>query len=361
MESALGVPDALIRSARTFEKSKFEVKMNIKDLLMRELTEAKKRDDFISGQELAERCGVTRTAVWKAVNSLRKQGAKIEAVTNRGYRLEDSEIFNAEAVSAKIPAGLGVKIVYFRSIDSTNTEAKKRLALAESGALHKTVFVAAMQTAGRGRLAGRTFYSPAENGVYLSLVWNYGVITEPARITALAAVAVCRALKTVYGADAAIKWVNDIYLRGKKVCGILTEGSANFESGLIESAVIGIGLNISDEGLPDELKSVAGGVIGEGDKRRRSDAAAAIITELVNLLEGDESATFEAMREYKARSNLIGKTVTVSPVIGEDKTNYTCVVTGITDDAKLAVRLADGTERHLDSGEVSVLAAENRV
>ena len=331
--------------------------MNIKDLLMRELTAAKKSDDFISGQELAERCGVTRTAVWKAVNNLRKQGAAIEAVTNRGYRLEDGEIFNAEAVSAKIPLKLGVKVIYFQSIDSTNTEAKRRLALSSSGSLHKTVFVAAMQTAGRGRLTGRTFYSPSESGVYLSLIWNCGIITEPARITALAAVAVCRALKNVYGADAGIKWVNDIFLHGKKVCGILTEGSANFESGLIESAVIGIGVNICAKGMPDALKDIAGGVIGENDKMRRSDLCAAIVTELIFLLEGGESVKKEAIQEYKARALLIGKTVTVSPVIGEEKTNYTCAVTGITDDAKLEVRLTDGTVRYLDSGEVSLRTA----
>ena len=143
-------------------------------------------------------------------------------------------------------------------------------------------------------------------------------------------------------------------LHGKQVCGILTEGSANFESGLIESAVIGIGVNICAKGMPDALKDIAGGVIGENDKMRRSDLCAAIVTELIFLLEGGESVKKEAIQEYKSRSLLIGKTVTVSPVIGEEKTNYTCVVTGITDDAKLEVRLTDGTVRYLDSGEVSL-------
>ena len=113
--------------------------MNLKDVLLRQLISAQKTDGFISGEELAEQCNISRTAVWKAVNALRKQGAKIEAVTNRGYRLINSEIFNAEAVNAKLPANSGVKIVFFKSIDSTNTEAKRRLALAPQGELHKTV------------------------------------------------------------------------------------------------------------------------------------------------------------------------------------------------------------------------------
>lgn len=328
--------------------------MNLKDVLLRQLISAQKTDGFISGEELAEQCNISRTAVWKAVNALRKQGAKIEAVTNRGYRLIDSEIFNAEAINAKLPANSGVKIVFFKSIDSTNTEAKRRLALVPQGELHKTVFVAAMQTAGRGRLTGRTFYSPSDTGIYLSLVWNSGNIAAPAKITAVAAVAVCRALKNIYDADAKIKWVNDIYIGEKKVCGILTEGTANFESGRIESAIIGIGVNISADGMPDNLKNIAGGVIKSGEKMKRSDLTAAIITEIVELLDGGEIKTAEAMQEYKSRSNLIGKKITVSPVIGENKTDYTATATGITDEAKLEVRLSDGTVKYLDSGEVSL-------
>lgn len=322
-------------------------------MLLHEFFAADGEERFISGQEIAQKCGVSRVAVWKAVDALRKQGAKIEAVKKRGYRLAADGLFCYEAIIAKLPEHSGVTVVFFDTIDSTNSEAKRRLSSAETGALHKTVLVAAEQTAGRGRM-GRSFYSPAQSGIYLSLIWCKEKISEPAKMTALAAVAVCRALKEQYGVDAEIKWVNDIFIGGKKVCGILTEGIANFENGCIESAVIGIGVNISSEKMPEELKKIAGGVVQPNENYRRSGLCAAIIRELLRLLEGAPEGKTEAMREYKLRSNLLGKTIEVSPIIGASQENYSCTVQDITEDAKLSVLLPDGTTRLLESGEVTL-------
>lgn len=266
----------------------------------------------------------------------------------------------------------GVRLEYFDTIDSTNSEAKRRLGAVPPGEyrlFHKTVLVAGEQTAGRGRL-GRKFYSPGGTGLYFSLVYAAGSVSDPGKITAVAAVAVCRAIKSVFNVDAGIKWVNDIFVSGKKVCGILTEGIVNPLSGAVEAAVIGIGINIYfSSKMPEELSLRAGGICGSslsgaGDENADGGKNAEmkdrllcrIIENLVEILDGREEAFFSAMEEYKARSTLIGKTVTVSPVIDSRERQYDAVVTGITDDAQLVVRTSDGREKTLSSGEVTLHA-----
>ena len=266
----------------------------------------------------------------------------------------------------------GVRLEYFDIIDSTNSEAKRRLGAVppeEYRLFHKTVLVAGEQTAGRGRL-GRKFYSPGGTGLYFSLVYAAGSVSDPGKITAVAAVAVCRAIKSVFNVDAGIKWVNDIFVSGKKVCGILTEGIVNPLSGAVEAAVIGIGINIYfSSKMPEELSLRAGGICGSslsgaGDEHADGGKTAEmkdrllcrIIENLVEILDGREEEFFSAMEEYKARSTLIGKTVTVSPVIDSRERQYDAVVTGITDDAQLVVRTSDGREKTLSSGEVTLHA-----
>ncbi len=266
----------------------------------------------------------------------------------------------------------GVRLEYFDIIDSTNSEAKRRLGAVppeEYRLFHKTVLVAGEQTAGRGRL-GRKFYSPGGTGLYFSLVYAAGSVSDPGKITAVAAVAVCRAIKSVFNVDAGIKWVNDIFVSGKKVCGILTEGIVNPLSGAVEAAVIGIGINIYfSSKMPEELSLRAGGICGyslsgAGDENADGGKNAEMkdrllcrtIENLVEILDGREEAFFSAMEEYKARSTLIGKTVTVSPVIDSRERQYDAVVTGITDDAQLVVRTSDGREKTLSSGEVTLHA-----
>lgn len=266
----------------------------------------------------------------------------------------------------------GVRLEYFDTIDSTNSEAKRRLGAVppeEYRLFHKTVLVAGEQTAGRGRL-GRKFYSPGGTGLYFSLVYAAGSVSDPGKITAVAAVAVCRAIKSVFNVDAGIKWVNDIFVSGKKVCGILTEGIVNPLSGAVEAAVIGIGINIYfSSKMPEELSLRAGGICGSslpgaGDENAYGGKNAEMkdrllcrtIENLVEILDGREEAFFSAMEEYKARSTLIGKTVTVSPVIDSRERQYDAVVTGITDDAQLVVRTSDGREKTLSSGEVTLHA-----
>lgn len=327
--------------------------MSVKDTVLSVLQNVNSEDGFISGEELAKKCGVTRTSVWKAINSLRKQGATIEAQTNRGYKLVSNNIYNAESILHFVK-DKDVKIKFYEEIDSTNSKAKRDLAAEKPSSLHKTVYIAAKQTAGRGRM-GRPFYSPDKTGIYLSIVYSKGNITKPAVITASAGVAVSRALKKIYNVDAKIKWVNDIFINDKKVCGILTEGVTNFESGMIDAAVIGIGINITtNKNEPEDIKNIAGSVISNQNETKQSELCAEVINEVLQILDGGQNSIKEAMKEYKERSFLIGKEIEVLPVINSEEEKYKCIVQDITEDAKLVVKLKNGEIKALNSGEISI-------
>jgi len=343
------------------------------------------KGNSVSGEKLAEACDVSRAAIWKAVNSLREKGCNIEGTTNGGYMLSGvADVFSTEAFTSAFEKSFPPShIECFKEIDSTNTYAKKVLSeagnlrnfdgsLTEAGKkYHRAVIVAECQTAGRGRL-GRTFYSPSKTGIYLSVIYApEGGITNPAKMTAFSAVAVCRAIKKLYGIEPKIKWINDIFINGKKVSGILTEGFTNFETGQIESAIIGIGINIADnpEVFPDEVKKVAGSITGSGKMMKegtdpnaaddsveavtvsRCELAASVAGEVLNILEEDSES---ALNEYKQLSFIIGQTVEVHPVIGDDKANYMAKAVDIADDAGLVVELEDGSRKVLSSGEVSL-------
>lgn len=332
--------------------------------------------DFISGEELAGRCNVSRAAVHKAVCALREQGFSVEAVTNKGYRLKgfpdrlDGSLIE-NLIAQKNPDT--VRVFSFEEIDSTNLEAKRRTADKE---LHRVVFASERQTAGRGRM-GRAFVSPANSGVYFSLVYRpAGGVKNPAFLTAAAAVAVSRAVKQLYDRECKIKWVNDVFLEGKKICGILTEGVANFETGTIDSAIVGIGINVRNSGFEGKLAEVAGSIeeiiAEEAEKQKdspknlpkvsRNQLVAAVIAELLGIYDsyfcGDQKAVKTAMDEYRKRSLLTGMDVFVNPVAGLEGEVYRAKVLDITDEAELLVQTEDGTAKKLFSGEVS-LKSEN--
>ncbi|MBP3743606.1 MAG: biotin--[acetyl-CoA-carboxylase] ligase [Treponema sp.] len=326
----------------------------------------------VSGEKLAAECGVSRAAVWKAVNALREQGYQIEGTPNGGYVLSDSDVLSSDlftgALNKNFPELKDCHTEVFKEIDSTNTYAKRLLA--ECGGLraaggeltqagkryHKAVIVAESQTAGRGRL-GRTFVSPAKSGIYLSIIYApEGGIQNPARLTAATAVAICRAVRKLYGIETQIKWINDIFYKGKKICGILAEGVTNFESGMIESAIVGIGINIKDnpEAFGSELSKVAGS-LGDGSEGvSRCALAAEIAGQTLRIFEEDKDNHANIIEEYRKLSFLIGQTLTVHPLIGDDKSAYSAKAIDIDDNAGLIVELADGARRTLNSGEVTL-------
>ena len=316
----------------------------------------------VSGEKLAAECGVSRAAIWKAVNALRNEGYSIEGTPNGGYILTDRDIFTPDlfhhTLEQNFPELSGCHTEVFKEIDSTNTYAKR--VLAEAGRKwHRSVIVAEQQSAGRGRL-GRTFVSPKGTGIYLSVIYApEGGITNPARLTACTAVAVCRAVRKMYGIECQIKWINDIFYNGKKICGILAEGVANFESGVIESAVVGIGINIREnpDVFGEELAKVAGAICAEQGASQgvtRCQLAAEIAGQVLRIFEEDVNNHSEIIEEYRKLSFLIGRELTVHPLIGDDKTAYQATAVDIDEDAHLIVRLADGAQRTLNSGEVSL-------
>ena len=320
-----------------------------------ELSFPHSKDGFVSGEYLAEKCGISRQAVWKAVRSLRLRGAKIESVTNRGYRLVGSAgIISEDDVRLLLGKNIDANIIVYETIDSTNTEAKRKCADAfDVHKLNGTVIIAEKQTAGRGRM-GRTFYSPKDSGLYLSIIYSPKIFTiTPSLLTAVASVGVCYALQDVYGVEARIKWVNDLFLNGKKICGILTEGITNFETGLIECAIVGIGVNILPTNFPKELSAIAGSVLEDKNAdTKRSEFAASIITHILSLYKNNDF--LNAMIEYRKRSFLIGMKVAIHPVVENACEPYEAFVKGITDDAKLIVQNEDGRECVLESGEVHI-------
>jgi BirA family biotin operon repressor/biotin-[acetyl-CoA-carboxylase] ligase len=218
------------------------------------LTALKETKDYVSGQELCERFGVSRTAVWKAVRQLKEAGYEIEAVQNKGYRLctVPDCLSEMELQSIRKTKWAGQEIFYFPTIDSTNIMAKK---LAEEGHPGGTLVVADKQEAGRGR-RGRTWESPVGSGIFMTLLLKPDINPNNASmLTLVSALAVARALTEETGLPAGIKWPNDIVMNGKKVCGILTEMSAQFD--YVNHIVIGIGINVHNEEFPEEISHMA--------------------------------------------------------------------------------------------------------
>ena len=233
------------------------------------------REAYLSGEELAKALAVSRAAVWKAVKSLQQEGYPIDAVTNRGYRLSrGGDRLSAPGIRKYLkPEYRDLPITAAEETQSTNTALR---ALAEAGAPEGTVYIAQGQTGGRGRM-GRSFFSPAGTGLYLSLLlrptaWEP---TRAAQLTAAAAAAMCEAIRQVTGREPGIKWVNDLLLEGKKVCGILTEASFSMESGVLEYAVLGLGVNVyrPEGGFPGELEGIAGAVLESPGEDVRSRLA----------------------------------------------------------------------------------------
>ncbi|MCL2409917.1 MAG: biotin--[acetyl-CoA-carboxylase] ligase [Oscillospiraceae bacterium] len=323
--------------------------MNIKTQLLKLLES--NRDAHISGADLARELDVSRNAVWKAVESLRAEGYGISAVPNKGYRLDDSgDILSAAGISGFLRHG-GAFIVHTRkSVTSTNTVLRD---MAASGAPEGTVLAAETQTAGKGR-QGRSFHSPAKHGVYFSLLLRPGVsAVDASMITSAAAVAASRAIEEFFtGVQVGIKWVNDLFVNGKKVCGILTEAAFDMESGLVESVVLGIGINITkpEDGLPDELGDVVATLTDStsGSDGQRNRLIAATLDNFWELYL--KLSDKEFLGEYRSRSIVLGREIYV--MSGVDKKAAHALE--IDDDCGLVVRYENGEIATLASGEVSI-------
>ncbi len=323
--------------------------MAISDRILNML--AKAEGSYVSGEDLAQSLGVSRNAVWKAINALRREGIFVHATTNKGYSLGGkTDVLSEELIRNYLADEDGRFFIDIRrEVTSTNTVLKQ---MAEAGATEGTVLIAQEQTGGKGRLQ-RRFFSPAGTGIYMSVLLRPDISAPDCLfITTASAVAVAEAIKEVCGKDARIKWVNDVYCDGKKVCGILTEASLDLESGGVAYAVLGIGINVyrPPEGYPDEIAGVAGAIIdnadGMGDLRSR--VTACVLKRLWTYYSELDKRRF--LDKYKALSMIVGREVYVL----RKNTSHKAYVIGIDDDCCLRVRYFDGSEELLSSGEVSI-------
>lgn len=321
--------------------------MPLKDKVLAVLEENKGKS--VSGSDIARSVGMTRSAVWKAVKALRDEGYSICAVTNRGYCLsEENDFLSEQSIVPNLRTKtLGRKIDVFKTIDSTNNFAKS---LAQLGAVHGTAVVSEVQTQGKGRM-GRDFYSPMGMGIYMSVIIRPKLSVEQSLlITSCAAVAVADAVEKVAGIDCKIKWVNDIYVGSKKLCGILTEASVDVEQGGLEYAIVGIGLNVQNMTFPEDIADIATSVRLETDKPvSRSALTAEILNCLEERLETIRDKSF--LEEYRKRSNIIGRRIEVTHNDTSEQMN--CI--GIDEAGRLLVRLDSGEEKALNSGTVRII------
>jgi len=318
--------------------------MSTKELVLAELEAA---EDYLSGEALAKNLRISCSADWKAIEQLREDGCRIDAAGNRGYRLQSGSGIVCEAgirrwLTAK---EIGAEIEVHDVIDSTNTRAK---ALAAQGAAHGTVVCARSQTGGRGRF-GRRFHSPQTGGIYVSIILRPRFSADRAVMTtSMAAVAVAQAIEKLADVDVKIKWVNDLYIAGKKTCGILCEAGMDFESGQLDYVVAGIGVNTSPAEFPEELREIAtsvGNVCGHDISKNR------LIAEICNGMEQllPQLADGRFMAENKRRSNVIGRNIIV--LRGDER--FPARAIDIDDEGSLVVETENGVQT-VRSGEVSV-------
>lgn len=325
----------------------------------------------ISGEEIANQLQISRAAIWKAIQELRKEGYTINAITNKGYCLSlGNNVLSVQGILPYLNCQNSVdRIHVYKTLESTNLTAKK---MALDGAVPGTVVIAETQTKGRGRM-GRSFFSPADSGIYMSMILRPSVnLAKSVLITTAASVAVCKSIEKVTGISCQIKWVNDIYMNDKKVCGILTEAVTDFETGHIEYIILGIGINFNTAkaDFPNELANKAGSLFQEAsiktttttkglhpDMISRNQLIAEIINHVLEMNETLESRDFLA--DYKGRSLVLGKEIRIiqsgaSEVDHNHDMAPEATAIDIDSDGGLVVQYKDGTIATLNSGEISI-------
>ena len=307
----------------------------------------------VSGQDLAKKMGISRTAINKAVKSLRKEGFPIMASPRRGYTLSNqSDVLSIPAIRAHLISETSdIPIELFRSVTSTNDKARE-LATFGPAIPSRAVVIANEQTAGRGRL-GRSFYSPADTGIYMSfLIKPEFDITHAGLITTAAAEAVVSAIENLTDLSPEIKWVNDVYLNNRKICGILTEAVSDFESGTIQYLVVGIGINCSTKTFPKEIAECGGSLTDSNEAFFRNALVAEVMNQFIPLTHSLEERTF--LDSYRKHSMVIGREIQVYKGGIDSGEGRPALAKDIDDNGGLMVEYDDGTKETLATGEISI-------
>ncbi|MFP4660640.1 MAG: biotin--[acetyl-CoA-carboxylase] ligase [Halanaerobiales bacterium] len=323
------------------------------------------RGEYLSGEELSKKLGVSRTAIWKHIKKLREKGYRIDSVTNKGYSLKGiPDRITLEEIKIILDTEeMGKELLVYDSLASTNEKAKE---LARQGYESGTIVIAEEQTAGKGRL-GRQWYSPAETGLWLSIILRPDLLPiKSPYLTIIASLAVYQALENIIDSigDAGgilvqhedldkglrIKWPNDILLNGKKVCGILSEMSAEMDH--IKYAVVGIGININQNSFPEEIINIATSLRIEYQKSfRRVKLLKLLLTYFENyyylLLQAKDKGILET---WKEKLSIIGQEITIY----SNKQSFSGMVLNISEQGELILKTDDNTIKRFWAGDVSL-------
>lgn len=309
-----------------------------------------KKPDFVSGEEIAHTAGVSRAAVWKKINLLRKKGYIIKGSPALGYRLTESPDLSIEEIKNSLSGHIGREIFFFECISSTNTAAME---LASNGAAEGTVIMADAQTTGKGRL-GRTWLSPAGQNLYISIILKPLIAPRDATmLTLMSAVACTSVIKNITSVPVSIKWPNDIMVSQRKLGGILTEIKADIDRILYAVVGIGININLEIDALPDNIRPIATSIKHEtGSVQPRTPFVIEILKEMerwYNILLTAGKAP--VIHEWLKLSSTIGRTVKVTA----GNNIFKGLAESIDDDGMLMLRMTDNSLQRISAGDVTIL------
>jgi BirA family biotin operon repressor/biotin-[acetyl-CoA-carboxylase] ligase len=309
----------------------------------------KEEDGFVSGQRISADTGITRSAVWKKIRALRREGFVINAVPSQGYKLIASPDLSVLDIAAEVSGDFWKEVVFYKSVDSTN----ERAAVLGKKLSAGTVIIADEQARGRGRL-GRTWISPPGVNIYMSAVLRPEIQPRDATLLTIAASLACvRALRMKSELDVLIKWPNDIVVSGKKLGGILTEVRSDPDA--INLAIIGIGINVNmgETDFPEEIRAIATSVMVEtGLHWRRSDLIIQLLKEFEFWYKTlKRSGRLPLLKEWKRLSSTLGRDVEV--VAGNE--SFSGLAEDVDEEGMLLVRLPSGVLKKVSTGDLTVL------
>ncbi|HFR3774015.1 TPA: bifunctional biotin--[acetyl-CoA-carboxylase] ligase/biotin operon repressor BirA [Streptococcus suis] len=297
----------------------------------------KEKDDYISGEDLAQELGISRTSIWKAIRQLEAHGLTIEAARNRGYKLAEGDLLLPDLIAEELQLPVHLKA----DSDSTQLDAKQGI---EASHKSPALYLAPHQNKAKGRF-GRPFYASKSGGIYMSLRLSPNVpFLEFKPYTILAAAAVVKAIQSLCNLDVQIKWVNDIYLGQKKVAGILTEAISSMENQRVTDVIIGVGINVHIDDFPKELQQAAGNLFDDQPPFTRNQLITAIWKA---FLETDEK---DLIALYKEKSLVVGQQVSFV----ENQVEFRGTAIAVTDTGNLVIQLDNGKAKIISSGEISL-------